>query len=159
MTVPTQGHDSIWQFYQCDVLIYLEASDGSLLNDDGSPAEDEGSAVPLSINCYMEGVTVKGTLESERRPVTGRSKKKITTRAYEYSLQAEYLYIDKDTQLDLANIFNRQQRLRLVLACTEPGVVTQKHTLYTACAISWELSGSDNESLIFQSQFEAEDFS
>lgn len=138
----------VWTAEYGDLEIHKETAAGVLV-----------SGGPLFTYCYAENISVSAKLEAIRRMVPGRAQKKITTRAYEYTCNIGHLYFWKDQEIDLANVFNRAQRLRLIFRLKDVSLQEDVHTLSLAYATSWNLNSQKNNNVQGSASFDAELFS
>ena len=147
--MPDKRH--VWSAHETSVEVYKEDDQGNLV-----------SGGPILNYCYLQDADVDASLELERRRCTGRQQKKITTRAYEYSMSVGHFYWNQDQEQDLINMFNREQKLRIAMRMKGDGtnavLVEDLHTLKTAVAKTWRINRKDNNVVDYQVTFEAEDF-
>lgn len=145
-------HTHVWHGQNVDVDIYFENATGGIIGE-----ED----VPVLSYCYWENVNVSATQEQTRRQVTGRAKKKITNRAWEYSASVEHMYFSKEDEINVEEMFSRNKRLRIEIRCVDKAYPEEEndiHILKAAYASRWRISGQENDILSASVDFEAEDF-
>lgn len=137
----------VWTAEYADLEIYKETATGELV-----------SGGPLFTYCFAENITLSGKVETTRRPIPGRAQKKITNRAYEYNCSIAHLYFYKAQELDLANVFNRGQRLRLVFRLKDVSLQEDVHTISLAYATSFTINSQRNNNIQATATFDAELF-
>jgi len=143
------NHTHVWHGTNVDVDVYLEDGQGNVTG-----------GIVLSY-CYWVNVNINATQEQTRRPVTGRARKKITNRQWEYSASVEHMYFSKEDEIRLDDIMSRNQPMRLELRCVDysyPEDEYDIHTLKTAYASRYKVTARDNDIVTASADFEAEDF-
>lgn len=143
----------VWHGTNANVEVYLDDGDGNQL-----------SGGPVLSYCFWQNFSISAIMEQIRRPVTGRAKKKITNRAFEYEASIEHFYFRKAEEIRLNDVFNRQQALQFKVALVKDHYTdtapleNDDHLLKICRASRWKLNGEENDILIMTASFAAEDF-
>jgi hypothetical protein len=151
--------DHVWTGLDVLVYVYYDDGNGNRLNGAGAafnPLTDQ----PLLEYCYFQNVEVLGSLNAERRPVTGRVKQRIVPLDYVYEARVAALYYKKSRELN-ADIFNREKVLQFELKCFDPGRtgnVTDQHTLSIVKAKEFVVRSEENGIVQASATFWAEEF-
>jgi hypothetical protein len=151
----------IWIGQDADVLVYFSDKQGTRLGPTHNPWTDADG--PLLLYCFLQSTTLSGNLPNQRRPVTGRPQPRIVVQAFEYELDVDHFYLSKAKELNLDNIFNREQPLELVLrmqTLDDPAqpLTSDPHTLKVAKAVQFTITSNDNENVRGRVKFMAERF-
>lgn len=144
-------NQEVWTGLDADVDVYLEDENGDAITSGGT----------VITYCYWQNFSVRALLEQVRRPVTGRSRKKIVNRAYEYEASVDHFYFRKSDELNLTEIFNREQPLQFVVRMRKEYQTSEEgetHTLKRAFANGFDITGQENDIIIASAKFSAEDF-
>ncbi len=141
----------IWTGNDVTVFIYAAGPDGEKLSE-----------IPLFSHCFMQDCKVSGQLNYERRPVTGRPKKKIVAHEWgEYEMSVGHFYLSKDIELDLDEVFHREKLLLIEMVCLHEGDNpdnAETHTLKMAKACDFAITSNDNQNVLGTAKFCAEEF-
>lgn len=151
--------DHVWTGLDVWVYVYYDNGAGVRVNQAGAefnPVTDQ----PLLEYCYFQDVQIVGSLNMERRPVTGRAKQKLVAIDYAYEAKVSAFYYKKSKELN-ADIFNREKYLQFELKCFDPmrvGHVTDFHTLSIVKAKDFTVSSEENGIVKASATFWAEEF-
>jgi len=142
--------DTIWVGNECTVYVYP---------DNGAGAK--ASETPFFQYCFYQNCVVRARLNFDRRPVTGRQKKKIVRDEYEYEMSVDHYYLSKAIELDLSTVFNREQPLYIDMVLEHPHLPPEEaehHVLKIAYATSISINSKDNTEVTGSVEFSAEEF-
>lgn len=137
-------------FTQLDLDIFVYADDGA-----GNRVNPN---TPLLQYCYLQGSTLRSSTLNERQEVWGRPKKRILLGTEEYEMDVDHFLLRRDTEMNLASIFNRTKKLQLEWRFQQ-GSRIEVHVLKVACAVGLAITSQDNQNVTGAVQFQAEDYS
>lgn len=141
--------DIVWTGNEAEAIIYEDDGAGNTVGD------------PLITYCFLQNVSVRGTVQLDRREVTGRPRRKLVPHAWEYEVSIEHLYLRKSKELKLDTVFNREKKLQIVFALEhlyEAPELADVHRLKVAFGGGFTLNSVDNQNVTGSAQFSAEQF-
>lgn len=161
----------VWTSAFADVQIFLENASGTVLNSDtlvADPGFDPHDPLrtydPILSYCYLQNATMTASAETQRRQVTGRARRKLTIREFDdCKVDCETMFFYKTDEINFTKIFNRRQRLRIVMKLFDPsysGVapyLNDTMQMKRALATSFGVTERDNEVLMCNASFEGEE--
>lgn len=166
----------VWQLSDVDVLIYLENTDyysvsefGCMMTEAGSvvsgaevnlPTTDDNYIPALFSYCYLESATINGTQAIRNVQIPGRPRELSFGGAWKYTVSIEHLYFDKDDELRLDDVFSSNQNLRIAFRARniDKRNDTLYHVLKQSKVSSFNINGSDDDTISVQVSIDAEDF-
>lgn len=149
-------HSKAWVSEQGQVFFFEEDPSGTPIGL-ADPLEFKPETdTPLFKPCLHEDTSISGQVETTRRPVTGRTVRKIVRQAFEYQASISYLYADKETELLLLTLFARTTFFTMVFTLLDG--VTDQHFLRRAVISSFDLQASTSQTVILGLSMEAEGF-
>lgn len=150
--MPKQPNTPIWTGN--DVTVYIYSAD--------PVTGDKLSEIPIFSHCFMQDCTVAGSVDVQRRPVTGRPRRKIVTQQYDnVELSVGHFYLSKAIEINLDDVFHREKVLLIEMECLVIGDNPDNsdlHTLRMARATDFSISSSDNRNVTGSAKFSAEEF-
>lgn len=153
MPINVPNRREVWTGQDAIVDVYLDDGEGNRV-----------SGGPILSYCYWQDFSINAQMEQQRRPVTGRSKLKITNRAYTYDAQVSHFYFRKSEEIRLTDVFNREQAIQFEVTLDKPhysGTApfeADAHTLKIAKNSNWRITGDENDILVATANFAAEEF-
>ena len=161
----------VWTSAFADLQIFLENASGNVLNSDTleidndfDPNDPARSYDPILSYCYLQNATMTATAETQRRPITGRARRKLTIREFDdCKVDCETMFFRKEEEINFNKIFNRRQRLRIVMRLVDPtysGVtpyLNDTMQMKRSLATSFGVTERDNEVLMCNASFEGEE--
>lgn len=158
----------VWTANYADVQIYREDTNGNVIDDSNAIVSgfdpNSPSIDPVLSYCYLQNASLNVTAETVRRPVGGRATRKLTIHEFDdCQLSSEWMFFKKSEEHNTTKIFNRAQRLRLVLKLvdiTYTGVDPYENDsvqLTRALATQFGIDHRDNEVIVAKATFEAEE--
>lgn len=142
----------IWTFNDLAIAIYASDENGSL------PAD---GATPLLSYCYVDTASLDGSLEIERRDRDCLAERELvaTTAWDNYAASVNGIYLSKGLEFNVSQIFNRDAWLVVEFLCSARPKADDRHLLACCKAEKFQLSGSDNQNLIYNASFQATRYS
>lgn len=149
----------IWTGLDADVLLYLSNAAGERVNAAGTPWVDSDGTILQY--CFFQGATLTGDITYSRRPVTGRPTRRILeSTLFEPELTVTYFFLSKSSQINLSQIFNKEQYLEVILRFTSHRDASdvEPHTLKLAKAVQFQITAEDNRNAQGQAKFVGEGY-
>lgn len=166
----------VWQFFDVDVLIYLESTDyysasnfGCITTEAGTVvsgaevnlATSSPSYVPALFSyCYLNSGEINGTQTIVEKTIPGRKEKLILGGDWKYTMSIEHLYFDKDDELRLSDVLSSNQNLRIAFKAKnlEKRVNPIYHVLSRAKVASFNITGREADTITVSLTINAEYF-
>lgn len=149
-------HDTVWQAGDGRIAFFEEDSSGNAIGLADQNAYDPLTDTPLFEPCFHQNTTIRSTMSTQRRPVTGRARRKITREIHEYSATTDYLYTNKAGELRINDMYNRQMFVTVVYLLLD--VYTEPHFLRRGIVTVWNLVANDGDNLTLDIELQAESF-
>lgn len=150
----------VWQGFDLDVAIFEEDDSGNPIGMSDPTKYVPDTDTPLFTYCFFQEATVNGELEATRRPVLGRSAKKIVADQYVYTCSVNSFFFLR-REVDRTKVFHREQRLRIVMRyfnlIREHEHNNYQYILVNAIAKNFTIGGSENDIHNASCTFWAED--
>lgn len=161
----------VWTSAFADVQIFLENASGTVLDTNTleadpsfDPNDQNRDYDPVLSYCYLQNASMTSSAEIMRRAVTGRARRKLTIREFDdCKVDCECMFFHKSDEINFNQIFNRRQRLRLVLRLINPSYsgdapyTNDTMQMKRSLASSFGVSERDNDVLMCNASFEGEE--
>lgn len=161
----------VWTSAFADLQIFLEDASGTVVNTDTlvadpgfNPNDLDRAYDPVLTYCYLQNASMTAAAETQRRPITGRARRKLTIREFDdCKVDCDIMFFRKEEEINFNKIFNRRQRLRIVLRLIDPsysGVspyLNDTMQMKRALATSFGVTERDNDVLSCNASFEGEE--
>lgn len=144
---PNNPRTRVWTGLDALVKVFFLDENGNRSNFKGPVTGSNGSNPDPVVNyCYFQNTSLNSETPYIRRPVTGRSNKRILIETDEWELTVEHFYLGHSYEFDPLQIFSRDRKLELVLSLQAPEnpADIEEQTLTPCFRVACNISGQEN---------------